>query len=73
VLAIDPNLLGDQDEFIGNVTTLIGKVKATAKLPGIDEIFVPGERGNRQASRIKESGVIEIEDNLLEKLKKAAG
>jgi LDH2 family malate/lactate/ureidoglycolate dehydrogenase len=43
VLAIDPNLLGDRDEFIAGRTTLIAKVKATAKLPGIDEIFVPGK------------------------------
>jgi LDH2 family malate/lactate/ureidoglycolate dehydrogenase len=73
ILAIDPDLLGDRDEFISNVTTLIGEVKATAKLPGVDEIFVPGERGNRQVSRIRESGTIEIEDNLLEELKKVAG
>jgi LDH2 family malate/lactate/ureidoglycolate dehydrogenase len=73
VLAIDPGLLGDRDEFISNVTTMIEKVKETAKLPGVDEIFAPGERGNRQASRIRESGTIEIEDNLLVELRKAAG
>lgn len=72
VLAIDPDLLGDREEFISGVTTLIEKVKATAKLPGINEIFTPGERGNHQASRIRESGTIEIEDNLLAELKKAA-
>lgn len=73
VLAIDPGLFGDREEFINNVTTLIGKVKATKRLPGVDEIFVPGERGNRQTARILESGTIEIEDNLLEELRKAAG
>jgi len=73
VLAIDPSLFGDREEFINNVTALIGKVKATKRLPGVDEIFVPGERGNRQTARIRESGTIEIEDNLLEELRKAAG
>jgi L-2-hydroxycarboxylate dehydrogenase (NAD+) len=73
VLAIDPNLFGDRAEFIGSVTTLIEKVKATKKLPGVDEIFVPGERGNRQAAEIRASGMIEVEDNLLEELRKVAG
>jgi L-2-hydroxycarboxylate dehydrogenase (NAD+) len=73
VLAIDPGLFGDREEFIKNVTILIGKVKATKRLPGLDEIFVPGERGNRQTARILESGTIDIEDNLLEELRKAAG
>lgn len=73
VLAIDPNLFGDRDEFIRNVTALIEKIKATKKLPGIEEIFVPGERGNRQAAEIRGSGMIEVEDNLLEELRKVAG
>ena len=73
VLAIDPSLFGDRDDFINNVSTLIEKVKATAKLPGIGEILVAGERGNRQAARIQASGTIDLEDNLLEELRKAAG
>lgn len=72
VAALDPQLLGDRDEFRANVGTLASRVKATKKLPGIDEIFVPGEKGNRQTDRITGSGKIEIEDNLLEGLRKAA-
>ena len=73
VLAIDPDLFGDRDEFIRHVTALIEKIKATKKLPGIEEIFVPGERGNHQAAEIRVSGIIEVEDNLLEELRKVAG
>jgi L-2-hydroxycarboxylate dehydrogenase (NAD+) len=73
VLAIDPGMFGDREEFISSVTTLIGRVKATKRLPGMDEILVPGERGNRQTAQILESGAIEIEENLLEELRKAAG
>lgn len=72
VLAIDPGMLGDRDEFIGHVTTLIQQVKGTKKLPGVDEIFVPGERGNRMTEQAETAGQIEIEDNLLEELRKAA-
>jgi len=73
VLAMDPGLLGDRDAFINSVTTLIERVKATKKLPGIAEIFAPGERGNRQTDEAIKSGKIEIEENLLEELKKVAG
>jgi LDH2 family malate/lactate/ureidoglycolate dehydrogenase len=55
------------------VTTLIEKVKETKRLPGIDEIFVPGERGNRHTDMIRTNGTIDIEDNLLEELRKVAG
>jgi L-2-hydroxycarboxylate dehydrogenase (NAD+) len=72
LLAIDPGLLGDRDEFIKNVTTLIERVKNTKKLSDVSEIFAPGERGNRKTSQTIKSGKIEIEGNLLEELKKVA-
>lgn len=73
IMAIDPGLLGAPDEFIENVARMREKVKSTKKLPGVDEILVPGERGSRAARECLESGEIEIEDNLLAELRKAAG
>jgi LDH2 family malate/lactate/ureidoglycolate dehydrogenase len=49
IFAIDPDLLGDRDEFLANVNRVIGKVKSIRRLPGVDEILVPGERGSRTA------------------------
>ncbi len=72
LLAVDPGLLGDRNEFIRNVTTFIERVKETKKLPGIDEILAPGERGNRATGEAIRSGKIQIEQNLLEELKKVA-
>jgi len=72
LIAFDPELLGNRDEFLNNVTILIENVKAAKKLPGIGEIFVPGESGNRQTNQIRTSGKIEIEDNLLEELREVA-
>jgi len=69
VFIIDPELLGDRTEFAGNVAQMVEKVKATKKLPGVEEIFVPGERGNKLAKQRNESGEIEVEDNLLKALK----
>jgi L-2-hydroxycarboxylate dehydrogenase (NAD+) len=73
LLAIDPDMMGDREEFTTNVTTLVEQVKITKKLPGVDEILAPGERGNRQTMEVKATGWIEIEENLLEALRKVAG
>jgi L-2-hydroxycarboxylate dehydrogenase (NAD+) len=73
VFAIDPGILGDRDEFIRNVGEICRKVKSTRKLPGVTDIFVPGERGSLLASQRLACGEIEIEDNLLVELRKVAG
>jgi len=73
VAAIDPNELGGLDQVKEGVTQMIQKVKATKKLPGVDEILVPGERGDRIAKNAWASGEIEVEDNLFQGLKQAAG
>ena len=58
--------------FTGNVAAMAAKIKSTRRLPGVDEIFVPGEREEQLARQCLESGEIEIEDNLLEGLRLAA-
>ncbi|MBI3956104.1 Ldh family oxidoreductase [Candidatus Gottesmanbacteria bacterium] len=73
VIAIDPEILTDRKEFAKNVSTLIAHVKKTKKLPGVKEIFMPGERGDRITKQRLHSGEIEIEDNLYHELKKTAG
>ena len=72
ILAIDPNLLGDGSEFIKNVSRMIEKIKATKKLPGVEEIFVPGERGAQLFRQCEKSGEVDIEENLLQGLRIAA-
>ncbi len=72
VIAIDPGLLGDRDEFTGNVAAMAAKIKSTRRLDGVDEIFVPGEREEQRARQCLESGEINIEDNLLDGLRLAA-
>lgn len=72
IMAIDPELLGDRKEFKKNVTLLAKKVKTAKKLPGVKEILLPSERGNKLTKERLKSGEIEIEDNLYNELKKAA-
>lgn len=70
--AIDPDLLGDRGEFTAHVAAMAEKIKSTRRLPGVEEIFVPGEREERLARQCQESGRIDIEDNLLAKLRRVA-
>lgn len=73
VMAIDPELLVDRNEFKKNVTLLAEKVKETKRLSGVKEILLPSERGNKLTKQRIKSGMIDIEENLYNELKKAAG
>ncbi len=70
IFAIDPELLTDRNNLAINVSEIISKVKSTRKLAGVNEIFVPGEIENRLVRQHQESGLIEVEDNLLAELRK---
>lgn len=70
IYVIDPSLLVDIETFKAQATQMVEKVKSTKKMPGVDEIFVPGERGNRLAMERLQTGEIEVEDNLLHELNK---
>jgi LDH2 family malate/lactate/ureidoglycolate dehydrogenase len=70
LFAIDPQLLGEKHEFLANVRQLIEKTKKSARLEGVEKISIPGERGDSILKNIVVSGKIEIEDKLLEELRK---
>jgi len=70
IMAIDPEILTEREQFKKNVAVLGAKVKGTKKLPGVTEIYLPGERGNRLTKKHLDSGQIEIEDNLYHELQK---
>lgn len=72
IIVIDPEMLTDRKEFARNVSALAARVKATKKLPGVTEIFMPGERGDRLTKKRKGDGTIDIEDNLYHSLQIAA-
>ncbi len=72
LLVIDPALLTDNETFTDRVSALVARVKASHKLPGVEEILVPGERGNRIWEAARATGQIEIEDKLWAALQAAA-
>lgn len=48
---------------------MLDRVKNAEKLPGVQEILLPSERGNRVAQHHLDSGMISIETNLYQNLK----
>lgn len=70
IIAINPTGLVGNEYFLNQVTKMKESIKNAKKLPGVDEVMVPGERGDRIRLAILETGEIEIEENLLSELKK---
>ena len=73
VFAIDPELLAeDLDAFRKGVSDLLMRVKQLKKLPGVDEILVPGERGDRVFERITAAGALDLDDRVWRELNEVA-
>jgi L-2-hydroxycarboxylate dehydrogenase (NAD+) len=64
ILAIDPELLVGREEFQRQTTALRQAVKSCSRLPGVQEIFLPGEQSDRRAAAALQSGYLEINDRL---------
>ena len=77
VLAIDPKIIWNDDAgltaFKQRVAAVCERVRNAKKLDGVDEIFLPGERGDQIAARRINSDTIEIETNLFNDLCRMAG
>ena len=69
LLAIDPELLGDPDTIRQRTQVVLDRVKSAERLPGVQEILLPGERGSRKAQERLSSGMIPVEANLLSNLR----
>ncbi|GBF88229.1 cystathionine beta-lyase [Raphidocelis subcapitata] len=72
VIALDPELLGDREEIRARMQVVLDRVKSAPRLPGVDEILLPGERGSRLAASRLASGTVPVEANLYRNLKVAA-
>ncbi|KAG2435866.1 hypothetical protein HXX76_007061 [Chlamydomonas incerta] len=72
VVAIDPGLLGEPDEIKRRVQIVLDRVRGAEKLPGVEEILMPGERGNRKANARIAAGVMPLEVNMLSQLRAMA-
>ncbi len=65
VFAIDPELLADDlASFQAGVSDLLARVKRLKRLPGVDEILAPGERGDQFYERVMEAGEVELDEQI---------
>jgi len=69
VIAINPEALIGRERFVEETSKMTKAIKQAKKLEGVEEVLVPGERGDGIRSHIFDSGEIEIENNLLNSLK----
>ena len=73
IIAVDPESMIGMRRFTQEISKIKAAMKKAKKLEGVDEVFVPGERGDRVRSEILDGGEIEVEDNLLNSLKSFVG
>ena len=69
ILAIDPELMVGREEFQRQMTALREAIKSCSRLPGVQEIFLPGEQSERRAAAAMQSGHLEIDDRLFKRFK----
>ena len=68
VIAIDPEAMIGMKRFLEETTKMTEAIRGAKKLEGVDEVLVPGERGDRIRSQILDHDEIEVEQNLLSSL-----
>ncbi len=59
-MVIDPGLFIPRDQFIRRMDDLVRHVKSGERLNAIEEIVVPGERGQRRAAELQRSGRVPL-------------
>jgi LDH2 family malate/lactate/ureidoglycolate dehydrogenase len=67
IFAIDPGLFAGKEEYMKRSRELVEGIKAARPIPG-QEVLLPGERGDKIAKQIEESGEIEIADGIWSEL-----
>jgi len=68
VIAINPEAMIGTQRFLEEVAKMTKATKQAKKLEGVEEVMVPGERGDRMRTRILDRDEMEVEENLLNSL-----
>jgi LDH2 family malate/lactate/ureidoglycolate dehydrogenase len=70
-VAIDPDQLLPAARFKAEMSALVARIKATPRLPGVDEIRIPSERAFREREQRRKTG-IPMNRKLIDALKRMA-
>jgi len=68
VIAINPEAMIGTQRFLEETTKMTKAIRQAKRLEGVEEVTVPGERGDRIRSRALDRDEIEVEENLLNSL-----
>lgn len=68
-VAIKCDLFVSKEKFLTDISKFVSDVKNSRKKPGFNEIYLPGERGDKLLEKAKKEG-IEIDGKLYGELKK---
>ena len=71
IIAVDPSAFGNPDQFVERVITLVNDLKASSRLPGVNEIRVPGDGAAKSMAQRLQEG-IPISPELKESLNQCA-
>ncbi len=71
IIAVDPSAFGDRDQFVERVITLVNDLKASSRLPGVNQIRVPGDGAAKVMAERLQHG-IPISPELRESLNQCA-
>jgi LDH2 family malate/lactate/ureidoglycolate dehydrogenase len=61
-LALDPEVFLPREEFLARMDAQIAQAKAAEPLPGVEEVLVPGERGQRRRRELLAGGTVPLGD-----------
>ena len=73
IICIDPSILGPKEDFLDKCQEMCDRVKNAKLLDGEEEIFLPGERGDRIEQRRIAEGCIDISSDVYRLLMHIAG
>ncbi|BCF95050.1 Ldh family oxidoreductase [Paraburkholderia largidicola] len=57
IVVLDVNAFADLEDFTRAIDTLIGDLRNSAKLPGVDRIWMPGEQSAIKRERFRAGGI----------------
>lgn len=72
MLGIRPDIFTPPDQFESRTSDLIDQIRASKKLPNVDEILIPGERSRSKWKQNRSKTHIEIVPEVFEKIKTLA-
>jgi len=71
IVAIDPSAFGELEQFRKSVDTIIRDLRASARMPGVERIRVPGENSHETIERQRREGIA-IAPSLMQTLDRLA-